>query len=77
MDINATALGQFIAITVPIIGILSYYLGKRKTTTPVKVTIIGVILACLPPLGLLYVAILSLKSDIEPLPERNSPEQIN
>ena len=75
MNIDAATLGQFIAISVPIIGILSFYLGKRKTTMPVKVTIIGVILACLPPIGLLYAAMLSLKSDNESSLERDSTEQ--
>ena len=47
-----------------VIGILSYYLGKRKTNTPKIATLIGVLLSLIPPLGLIYLAALVLKKDI-------------
>ncbi|MFT6895705.1 MAG: hypothetical protein ACJA13_000102 [Paraglaciecola sp.] len=34
MNINATLFGELAAIFIIVIGVLSYYLGKRKTTTP-------------------------------------------
>jgi len=68
MNINATLLGEIIFISVIVIvivtGVLSYYLGKRKTNTPKMATFIGVLLAFIPPLGLIYIAILVLKNDI-------------
>ena len=68
MNINATLLGEIIFISVIVIvivtGVLSYYLGKRKTNTPIMATFIGVLLAFIPPLGLIYIAILVLKNDI-------------
>jgi uncharacterized membrane protein len=64
MDINATLLGEIIFISVIVIGVLSYYLGKRKTNTPKMATFIGMLLAFIPPLGLIYIAILVLKNDI-------------
>ncbi len=64
MNINATLLGEIIFISVIVIGILSYYLGKRKTNTPKMATLIGVLLSIIPPLGLIYLAILVLKNDI-------------
>lgn len=64
MNINATVLGEIIFISVIVIGILSYYLGKRKTNTPKMATLIGILLSFIPPLGLIYLAILVLKNDI-------------
>ena len=64
MDINATSLGQMIFISVIVISVLSYYLGKRKTNTPKMATLIGALLSFVPPLGLIYLAILILKNDI-------------
>ncbi|HAS13865.1 MULTISPECIES: hypothetical protein [Idiomarina] len=64
MNFNATLLGQVILIFIPIIVILSYYLGKRKTQTPKLATLIGLILAFIPPLALIYVAALVIKNDV-------------
>jgi hypothetical protein len=64
MNINATLLGEIILIAMMVIGILSYYLGKRKTNTPKIATLIGVLLSLIPPLGLIYLAALVLKKDI-------------
>ena len=64
MDINATLLGEIIFVSVIISGVISYYLAKRKTSTPKIATFIGVLLAFIPPLGLIYSAILVLKNDI-------------
>lgn len=64
MNINATLLGEIIFISVIVIGFLSYYLGKRKTNTPKMATLVGIILSFIPPLGLIYLAVLVLKNDI-------------
>ncbi len=64
MDINATLLGEIIFVSVIISGVISYYFAKRKTSTPKIATFIGVLLAFIPPLGLIYSAILVLKNDI-------------
>jgi 4-amino-4-deoxy-L-arabinose transferase-like glycosyltransferase len=64
LNFNATLLGQVILIFIPIIVILSYYLGKRKTQTPKLATLIGLILAFIPPLALIYVAALVIKNDV-------------
>ncbi|RTR33241.1 hypothetical protein EKG39_05695 [Shewanella atlantica] len=65
MNINATILGQVILFTAVVVGILSFYLGKRKTQTPILATIIGIILSFIPPLALVYLAALVLKNDVE------------
>ncbi|WP_299788928.1 hypothetical protein [uncultured Shewanella sp.] len=64
MNINASVMGQVILFTAVISGILSFYLGKRKTQTPILATVIGVILSFIPPLALIYLAALVLKNDV-------------
>lgn len=73
MNINATLLGEIIFISGIVIGALSYYLAKRKTSTPKIATFIGVLLAFIPPLGLIYIAILVLKNDIN---QNNTTEAV-
>ncbi|QBY04387.1 hypothetical protein E2K93_08280 [Thalassotalea sp. HSM 43] len=64
MNINATLIGEIILISIIVVGALSFYLGKRKTQTPKLATFIGVLLSLIPPLGLVYIAILVLKNDV-------------
>ncbi|KUM51767.1 hypothetical protein [Rheinheimera sp. EpRS3] len=64
MNINATVLGQFFIFFIPLMGILSYYLGKRKTQTPKLATFFGILLAFIPPFALLYIMVLIIKNDI-------------
>ncbi|GAA77510.1 MULTISPECIES: hypothetical protein [unclassified Pseudoalteromonas] len=64
MNINATILGQFILISIIVISGLSYYLGKRKTQNVKTTTFIGCLLSFIPPLGLIFVAVLALKNDV-------------
>ncbi len=65
MNINATLIGQIIVILIPVFAAISYYLGKRKTSTPIVVAVIGVLLALIPLFGLIFIAVLALKQDIE------------
>lgn len=43
---------------------LSYYLGRTKTENPVASGVIGFLLSFLPPFGLIYLIILSLKDEV-------------
>jgi hypothetical protein len=43
---------------------LSYYLGCTKTENPVISGVIGFFLSLVPPLGLIYLIILSLKEEV-------------
>ena len=65
MYINATILGGFLVVSVIAIGFFSYFLAKRKTTTPILATALGCVLATVPPLGVIYLVILVCKNDIE------------
>ncbi|WP_372762237.1 hypothetical protein [Pseudoalteromonas sp.] len=68
MNINATFFGELLAVLlllcVPLFAWLSYRLGKRKTTTPVLVAIIGGVLGLIPIFALIFVAVLCLKNDL-------------
>lgn len=64
MNVNATILGPFVIFFVLVIGWLSYYLARRKTNTPVIAGIVGALLAFIPPLALIYLAVLVFKKDI-------------
>ena len=66
MNINATLLGEFIILFALIIGAVCYYLGRRKTQTPVLAGLLGVVLSIIPPFGLIYLVVLVLKKDIGP-----------
>lgn len=69
MNINGTLIGELIfyslILFVPLVGFLSFYLGKRKTHTPKIAMFIGILLSLIPPLGLIYIVILVLKNDIK------------
>lgn len=64
MDINMTLFGNFVFFSMFIVGGLSYYLGKRKTSTPKIATLIGIILCVMPPLNIVYLIVLMLKNDV-------------
>lgn len=64
MNINATLVGQIMFVFVLAVGALSYYLGRRKTQTPVVAGLLGVVLCSIPPCALVYLVVLVLKKDV-------------
>lgn len=66
MDINATFIGQFALISGLVIGIVSYFLGRRKTQTPVIAGVLGFVLGLIPIFGIIYLIVLMLKKDVIP-----------
>ena len=64
LSLNATLLGQVVAVLMVIMAITGYYLGKRKTQTPILTTIIAIVSSLLPPLALLFLMALVLKNDV-------------
>jgi len=67
MNINATFLGQAIIVLAVFMAIAGYYLGKRKTRTPVLTSIIAFFTAIVPLFAIIFLAYLVLKDD---LPEK-------
>ncbi|PKI02084.1 hypothetical protein [Glaciecola sp. 33A] len=62
---NATLIGQLVLPSFAIVvAVVSFNLGKRKTTSPILVSILGFFLGLVPPLALIYLVVLVLKNDI-------------
>ncbi|GAB5382098.1 MAG: hypothetical protein Alis3KO_36110 [Aliiglaciecola sp.] len=70
MNINATLLGQLIAVLglAVFMAAICFYLGKRKTETPILVSAIGFFTAIIPPVALIYLIVLVLKRDLPAAP---------
>jgi len=72
MAISLTVFGEFLAFfilfCIPIFSLISYKIGKRKTTTPGVLAFVGGCLALFPLFGLIFIAVLALKKD---LPKNN------
>ena len=64
MNISATFIGELVFYSMFIVGGLSYYLGKRKTSNPKVATLIGVLLCITLPLNFVYLVALVLKNDV-------------
>lgn len=65
MNINATFLGQVVAVLVIIMVILGDILGKRKTETPIGTMIVAFFTAFIHPLAIIFLMNLVLKRDIK------------
>lgn len=66
MNINLSFFSELVLLSMFIVGGLSYYLGKRKTTKPKVVTLIDVLLCIAPPLNIVCLIVLTLKNDNSP-----------
>jgi FtsH-binding integral membrane protein len=67
---NATLVGQCIILFALIMGAICYYVGRRKTQTPLLSALLGTVLSIMPPFGLVYLVALVLKKDLtSALPE--------
>jgi len=66
MDLSVTFFGELVFYSMFIVGGLSYYLGRRKTSNPKLAALIGVVLCITPPLNLVHLIVLSIKNDIVP-----------
>lgn len=63
MNFDLTLYGQIAFVFALVVGILSFILGKKKTTNPVLCGIVGFLTGFMPPLGLIFLAVLVLKND--------------
>ena len=62
MNINATLLGQFIALLMVIVGFIAWRLARSKSEA--LVTLICSLLCLFPPFGLLALLLVALKQDL-------------
>ncbi|UJF21340.1 hypothetical protein [Shewanella sp. OMA3-2] len=64
MNINVTVLGQLLIVWIPISTIIIALLARRKTETPVLMTVIGFITSFIPLISIIIMIVLILKKDI-------------
>jgi hypothetical protein len=64
MNVNISLIGELVFYSMFVVGALSYYLGKRKTTSPKIAVLVGVVLCIIPPLNIAYLFVLMLKNDV-------------
>lgn len=65
MNIDATLVGQLIFVLAIVMAVVGFYLGKRKTQTPFLVSVLGFVSDLVPPLALIFLIVLVLKSDVQ------------
>ena len=46
-------------------GAFSYYLGRKKSESPLLAMVLGTALSIVPPIGLIFIAILADREDID------------
>ena len=63
MNFDSVFVGQLVVTFALISGVLSFLIGKKKTTTPILSGFVGFLSGLIPPLGVIYLAALVLKSD--------------
>lgn len=64
MNFTLTQMGSAVFIFMVVIGLISYVLGKRKTTVPIKSALLGFVFSVIPVLGIIYVVYLAAKEDV-------------
>jgi 4-hydroxybenzoate polyprenyltransferase len=64
MTFSTTQLGLMILSVMIIVGVISYFLGKRKTNSPLKASALGFVFSIIPVLGIIYVIYLASKEDV-------------
>ena len=64
MNVNATLVGQLIVIFALVVGVISYFIGRHKTQSPILAGVLGAVLSIVPLFGLIYLVVLMLKSDV-------------
>jgi TRAP-type C4-dicarboxylate transport system permease small subunit len=65
MNISTTQLLLMILSVMIIIGTISYFLGRRKTNSPLKASALGFVFSVIPVLGIIYVIYLASKDDVK------------
>jgi len=65
MTISTVQLGLIILSLMTIIGVMSYFLGVRKTHSPFKASALGFVFSVIPVLGIIYVIYLANKEDLQ------------
>ena len=65
MNINATLIGQVIIVFAVLMAAVGYYLGKRKTQSPIITSVLAFFSALVPPVTIIFLFVLVLKNDVK------------
>ncbi|WP_394129488.1 hypothetical protein [Shewanella maritima] len=65
MNVNATLMGQLLMVFILLNTTVCYFLAKKKSETPKVATLIGFFFSLFPLFGLIYVAVLAFKKNIQ------------
>lgn len=64
MSYNVEELLILIASVMIVVGILSFFIGKRKTNSPIKAALMGSFFSIIPVLGIAFLFYLYSKEDL-------------
>lgn len=64
MNINATLVGQLFIVVAMIMGVVFFYLGKRKTKHPILTALAGFVSTFVPIVVIIYLIVLINKPDL-------------
>jgi len=64
MGFSTTDLGLMVLSVMVIVAVISYFLGIRKTHSPLKASALGFVFSVIPVLGIIYVIYLASKEDL-------------
>ena len=65
MNFNTTLIGQLMIIWIPLSTLIIGLLARKKSESPIIVTIIGFLLSFIPLFSIIFMAILALKSNVK------------
>jgi len=65
MNFTVEQMGAAVGLFMVVVGIISYLIGKKKSTTPVKAALLGTVFSVIPVLGIIYVFYLMSKEDLK------------
>jgi hypothetical protein len=64
MNLTLIEMGSAVVAFMIVIGIISFIIGKKKSTTPVRAALLGTVFSVIPVLGIIYVFYLANKEDL-------------
>lgn len=64
MNVTVEQIGIFIGFFMMIIGLISYVIARKKSTTPIKAGLMGGVFSIVPILGVIYVIYLANQKSV-------------
>ena len=64
MNVTLEQMGIFIGLFMLIIGLVSYFIARKKSDTPIKAALMGGVFSIVPILGIIYVIYLANQKSV-------------